>query len=201
MPGVRSKRWASSRSRKRIGAFSGLGAVAQAVLDRLGLAQGIRQCEAVRAWSEVVGEKIAEATEARAIRDGVLQVACRSNVWANELGLLKKDLLKRLSKAVGPGIVKDIWFFAARLPKKAGAAEAQDSSWTPDESDQSDADAAARAVRSVIKDAGLASAIDRAVRTAVLAEAEKRALGWRKCRKCGAMHDGDGELCVVCKVA
>ena len=169
----------------------------------MGLGDGVRRCEAVGAWSEVVGDKIAEATEARGIYDGVLQVACRSNVWANEMTLLKPKLLRALQKAVGKDVVKDMRFFAERLPKRKPldvVAEGGERGGVRDPAAIAQAEAAAEAAAGLVKDADLSDKIKRAVRTAMLAEAEKIALGWRKCESCGAMHNERGGLCAVCRI-
>ncbi len=56
------------------------------------------------AWAEVAGVVVAEETEPVSERDGVVTVACRSAVWAQELELLRPDLENRLSAHVaGPG--------------------------------------------------------------------------------------------------
>jgi predicted nucleic acid-binding Zn ribbon protein len=53
-----------------------------------------------RHWADVAGEHVAaEATPIRE-RDGEVTVACRSSVWAAELGYLAGDLADRLNDAL-----------------------------------------------------------------------------------------------------
>ena len=162
----------------------------------------MRRREAVVVWADIVGEKIASATEARDIRDGVLRVACRSSVWANELMMLKPQLLKRLSEAVGQAVVKDIRFSAERLPKIPPPPVISDEAQavTTDPAVEAEAEAAAKAVAELVKDAELSAKIHRAVRTATLGEAWKVVQGWKKCEKCGALHNESGDLCAVCRL-
>ena len=54
-----------------------------------------------RVWPEVVGEAIARQAEPVAERGGVVTVACRSAVWAQELDLMAPDLVQRLNSALG----------------------------------------------------------------------------------------------------
>ena len=54
-------------------------------------------------WPEVVGAAIAAEAEPVAERGGVLEVACRSAVWAQELQLLGGDVVRRLNAALGGG--------------------------------------------------------------------------------------------------
>jgi predicted nucleic acid-binding Zn ribbon protein len=54
-----------------------------------------------RAWAGVAGEAIAREAEPVAEREGVVTVACRSSVWAQEIELLAGDLVPRLNEALG----------------------------------------------------------------------------------------------------
>ena len=47
-------------------------------------------------WAEVAGTAVAEEAEPVSERDGVVTIACRSAVWAQELELLGRDLEGRL---------------------------------------------------------------------------------------------------------
>jgi predicted nucleic acid-binding Zn ribbon protein len=49
------------------------------------------------AWADAVGPVVAAEAEPVAERGGVVTVACRSAVWAQELDLMAPDLLARLN--------------------------------------------------------------------------------------------------------
>jgi predicted nucleic acid-binding Zn ribbon protein len=49
------------------------------------------------AWPEVAGAAIAAEAAPVAERDGVVTVACRSAVWAQELEMMSPQLLERLN--------------------------------------------------------------------------------------------------------
>ena len=49
------------------------------------------------AWPTVVGETVAQETQAVSERAGVITVACRSAVWAQELALMAPDLVERIN--------------------------------------------------------------------------------------------------------
>ena len=53
------------------------------------------------AWPGTVGAAIAAEAEPVSERDGVVTVACRSAVWAQELELMGPDLVSRLNSALG----------------------------------------------------------------------------------------------------
>ena len=54
-----------------------------------------------RAWRETAGATVVEEAEPVSERAGLVTVACRSAVWAQELSLLAPDLQQRLNEALG----------------------------------------------------------------------------------------------------
>jgi predicted nucleic acid-binding Zn ribbon protein len=52
------------------------------------------------AWPEAAGAAVAAEAEPVSEREGVVTVACRSAVWAQELELLGSDLSDRLNAAL-----------------------------------------------------------------------------------------------------
>lgn len=86
-------------------------------LRRLGIARQARRARAVDVWAEVVGTAPARASMATACKDGVLFVAVKTSVWANELSLLKADIIKKLNRRLGRGTIVDIRFQARGFAK------------------------------------------------------------------------------------
>jgi predicted nucleic acid-binding Zn ribbon protein len=84
------------------------------VLDGLGLGREMAGWEAVRAWPELVGPRIARHTRAVAFRDGALHVEVEGSAWMQELGYLKRDLVRRIGEQVGAAGVRDIRFIVPR---------------------------------------------------------------------------------------
>jgi predicted nucleic acid-binding Zn ribbon protein len=61
-------------------------------------------------WEEVAGPVIAEEAQPVSERSGVVSVACRSAVWANELELLSAGLVEGLNEALGGPAVGSLRF-------------------------------------------------------------------------------------------
>ena len=61
-------------------------------------------------WESVAGPVIAAEAEPVSERGGVVTVACRSAVWANELELLAPGLVNRLNEALGTPAVGSLRF-------------------------------------------------------------------------------------------
>ena len=61
-----------------------------------------------RTWPEVVGPVIAAEADPVGERAGVVTIACRSAVWAQELTLLGPDLVGRLNASIGAETVTEL---------------------------------------------------------------------------------------------
>ena len=101
------------------------------------LAQALRPHLAKARWAEIVGPQVAGVTQVEAVRDGVLYVRVKNSVWANELTMLKDDMVRRLNAALGGRVLTDIHFKASGLArvKKAPARPPEE---TPTEAEQCD---------------------------------------------------------------
>lgn len=58
-----------------------------------------------RAWARAVGEAIAREAQPVAERGGIVTVACRSGVWAQELDLMADELVERLNSELDGTLV------------------------------------------------------------------------------------------------
>ena len=67
------------------------------LLEKRGLGTQILRLGALDVWSDAVGEKIAEVTEAKTVVASTLFVEVRSSAWLMELSLMKKALLERVN--------------------------------------------------------------------------------------------------------
>jgi predicted nucleic acid-binding Zn ribbon protein len=59
-------------------------------------------------WARIVGEDVAEHVTPVSLDNGVLTVSAASTAWATQLRLLQRQLLVRIARAVGDGVVTKI---------------------------------------------------------------------------------------------
>jgi predicted nucleic acid-binding Zn ribbon protein len=52
-------------------------------------------------WADAVGDVVSSEAQPVSEREGLVTVACRSSVWAQELEMLGPDLLDKLNAALG----------------------------------------------------------------------------------------------------
>jgi predicted nucleic acid-binding Zn ribbon protein len=78
------------------------------LLHQYGLADRVKEFEAVNCWAEVAGEQIASHTKAKDVREGTLIVEVSGSAWRNELLYLKAELIEQINKKIGKKIIHDI---------------------------------------------------------------------------------------------
>ena len=66
------------------------------------------------AWSEALGERLAEVATPVSERAGTLTVECTDAVWAQELDLMQEQLLQRLREELGERAPEALRFRVAR---------------------------------------------------------------------------------------
>ena len=80
--------------------------------ERLAPATVLAEVQAV--WPRAAGPGIAREAEPVAERDGVVEIACRSSVWAQELDLMTVELTGRLNDEIGRSAVRSLRCVAVR---------------------------------------------------------------------------------------
>jgi predicted nucleic acid-binding Zn ribbon protein len=83
-------------------------------LDRVtrGLAPATVLARVQGCWADAVGDVVSSEARPVSERDGVITVACRSSVWAQELELLGPELLDKLNALLGDAAVAQLRFKA-----------------------------------------------------------------------------------------
>ncbi|HHV61159.1 MAG TPA: DUF721 domain-containing protein [Firmicutes bacterium] len=96
-----------------------IGSVLEKNLKQLGISNRINEKRAVQIWFDEVGPEIARATRALDSRDGILFVAVKTSTWAQQLALLKGELLVKLNRRLGRRVIKDIKFRVGSWPAES----------------------------------------------------------------------------------
>lgn len=87
-----------------------IGAILEKEIKKLGIHKRIKQELALRIWPEEVGENLSSVTRPERVREGILFVSTKSPAWAQELTLLRRNLILKLNARIGRGVIKDIRF-------------------------------------------------------------------------------------------
>lgn len=160
-------------------------------------------------WDEVVGPQVSGATQVLAVRGGnTLVVRAKSGVWANELTLLKTDIILRLNRAIGGGrALADIRFEIGKLdPKPIPPADEPLPTRTDLDAIALPIDVQRRiaSAAGAIVDDDLRSKIAETMTRAAQADSWKREQGWIPCTRCGSLAKPTGgrkeHRCPVCRI-
>jgi predicted nucleic acid-binding Zn ribbon protein len=88
-----------------------LGILLGEVVEEQGWSAQASAADVMARWPELVGEDIADHCTPAGLRDGTLHLVAESTAWATQLRLLQRQILTRLSGALGesgPTVVRRI---------------------------------------------------------------------------------------------
>ncbi|WP_182358530.1 DUF721 family protein [Tomitella gaofuii] len=82
-----------------------LGTLAASLARRRGWNRHVAEGRVLGCWDEVVGEEIADHAAPSSLHDGVLHVTAESTAWATQLRMVQSQILAKIARAVGDGVV------------------------------------------------------------------------------------------------
>lgn len=85
-----------------------------------GWEQNLREQEILNRWEDAVGDQIARRARPLHVVNHRLTIAVDSPAWAQQLSLLKKDLLTRIHTLLGNESIKDLYFTSGPGDSKPG---------------------------------------------------------------------------------
>ena len=186
-----------------------------ALLRSEDLARALQPHMAKVHWAEIVGPQVAGVTQIEAVRGGVLFVRVKNSVWANELTLLKEDMLRRLNAKLGGRVLTDIRFNASGLSKPKKGSEKKPGAINPKIPADTELarimlseDSQARVEQALIgiTEEALCGRIRQVMLQAARAEEWKRQQGWLPCVRCGSLATPPldapdaAPLCSLCRI-
>lgn len=74
----------------------------------------MRRVMVMTLWEQVVGDLVAQKSWPEKVNDGVLTIGVTSHTWADQLYLLKPQILTRYRQLLGRSILKDVEFHISR---------------------------------------------------------------------------------------
>jgi predicted nucleic acid-binding Zn ribbon protein len=87
-----------------------IGKILHQVVGDLGIAKKLQGQRAVVEWEDVVGERVAAHSRAMRVDGARLFVEVDSPVWAQELSLMRRQILREMSERVGKGVIETVHF-------------------------------------------------------------------------------------------
>jgi len=89
------------------------------VLSRLGLERDLDDYRIWEAWDELVGPAVARNAQPVRLDARRLVVAVKNNMWMQELGLLRTNLVERINEWMGRQVVSEIFLVVGQIGEPA----------------------------------------------------------------------------------
>jgi len=87
-----------------------IGKVLEQVIADLGVGKKLREQRAVVEWEQIVGEKVAGHSRALKVDGGRLFVEVDSSVWAQELSMMRRRILRQVNTRAGDRVIDNVHF-------------------------------------------------------------------------------------------
>lgn len=82
------------------------------ILEKMetGFSWAVKSSRLISLWREIVDERVQKNTEPIKITNRTLYISTSSSTWAQELSLLKKEIIKKFNTRAGEEAIRDIRF-------------------------------------------------------------------------------------------
>ncbi len=169
-------------------------------LNNLGLTTKIKEKRVLDLWSQIIGDKIAEHTQAKYINQGILFVAVDSPVWAHQLLFMKSNLTKKINKKLSEKLVEDIRFQCSKINKKK-LIESREEEVNYDKIELEEEEIKSLVdLSSSIHNVELREKFLAVVKKDLKIKKWKKENNWRVCASCQTLIPPEEEQCIVCQL-
>jgi predicted nucleic acid-binding Zn ribbon protein len=166
---------------------------------RAGLDKKFRQGQIILAWKELVGPANARHSWPLRIQEDVLRVSCSSAAWAQTLSLLRGQILAKIARQYGSGLLKDIHFSGLGVRQEELEA-AEETTLPPGKISLSpEAQQKVKDLTQEISEPQLREKAEAALGSLLRQRQWYEARGEKPCRRCGRIYRGANECCPSCK--
>lgn len=87
-----------------------IGEVIKRAVTKPGTVRKIKEYSIVAAWPQIVGQKLASNSYPVKIRNGIVIVVAKDNMWATEIRYMSALIIKKLNDFLNEELIKDIKF-------------------------------------------------------------------------------------------
>jgi len=163
----------------------------------------IKGHEALLKWEEIVGEKLAKYTKPLSYKEGVLTIGVVSSMFMRELNAMKPQILKRVQEKVGESPVHDLRFRVVEHGYKPRVKHTPDDDVMDLSNIKLSAEDIAWIESMVSRFKGNEKAKMRYREMLFYfkkSEIARKKMGYKQCKRCGALFKGKGDLCPACEL-
>ena len=151
----------------------------------------MRRVMVMTLWEQVVGNLVAQKSWAEKVNEGVLTVGVTSHTWADQLHLLKPQILSRYRQLLGRAILKDVEFHVSRRKAQRTTAEAPERRLHPGPGEALTPQPAPHEVFAGVENPEVKELLGPVFARLRAERAWKREKGWVRCASCLRVFHGD----------
>lgn len=85
-----------------------LGSALQKIVEAYSLDNKLRENQVIANWAEIIGPVLAAVTAPIRVKDGILYLKVKNDVWRNELHFQKDQILKAIEKHLEKRVIHEI---------------------------------------------------------------------------------------------
>lgn len=94
-----------------------------------GRRQRLRESTVFQVWNRAVGSVLSQHVQPEYAARGVIHLVCESAGWAQEVAVMKPDVIRSVNTLLGDGVFRDLRIRISTLPGLPKAAEHRPLSW------------------------------------------------------------------------
>jgi len=170
------------------------------IFARYGLAEQFREQEPLFYWEEAVGAQLARIARPLRVHKGTLYVEVTSPVQARELELLKERIIKRLNERLGEERIKELRFRASGIVEPSERPEPQTRVRVEEVPLSAEEREEIEQLVSGVEDERLREALRAFLTTEQRIAKLREERGFKRCPRCGVLHDGPEDICFHCRL-
>ncbi len=87
-----------------------IGNIIKRCFGELGINKPILNHRAMSLWPLVAGERLSKVTQPQYIENGKIFIKVNDSIWRNEIVFYKREIIKKMNKALGYKLLTDIIF-------------------------------------------------------------------------------------------
>jgi predicted nucleic acid-binding Zn ribbon protein len=165
-----------------------IGNILGGLLKNRHLVADMRRVMVLSLWERVVGELVAKKAWPEGVDDGVLTVAVTTHAWAQELDLLKPQILSRYRQLLGRNALRDVRFRVGRRRKSPEPAPAPIPPLHPTREERLSTEPVPGDLLSDIGNPEVRTLLGPVFARLRAARAWKQEHGWTRCPTCHRVH-------------
>lgn len=80
------------------------------LMENYNLTDKVKENHSINIWPKIVGSKVSQVTKPVRIKQGILYIKVKNDIWRNEIVYQKKIIKDKMNNELGEKVIRDIKF-------------------------------------------------------------------------------------------